>query len=61
MLTKQQIKDIPKLRESVTNVEIAKLYGVHVQAIIYWINKLKKAGIDVSPAKKGRPAINLND
>lgn len=60
MLTKEQIKDIPKLAETMTNIEIAKLYNVHVQSVQYWIKRLKKSGVELS-IKRGRPAINLND
>lgn len=60
MLNKEQIYSILPMRERGDSTQaIATSLGVHPQTINRWMKKLKEAGHNVAPVKKGRPAIKL--
>ena len=59
-LTKKQILDIPKLKETgKTNDEIGEMYGVTGRTIEYWVKRFRKTGRKIDNAKPGRQALDL--
>lgn len=60
-MTKEQIKNIPVMLESLTVKEIAESYKVHPQSIHYWIKRLKADGFTLPVRARGRKKMNLND
>ena len=57
-LTREKIFRIPKLAETMNQFEISRELNVHLQTVVYWIRRLRKAGY-VVPAKKGKRAMKL--
>ncbi len=57
-LTTDQVLQIPKLIETKNQKEIAEMFGVNTQTIVYWIRRLKKDGVPIKP-KLGRRPLKL--
>ena len=55
-LTKEDILRIPELRESMTDTQIAEMFGCSRATVQRWVKKLKTLGIEVK-SKRGRPEI----
>lgn len=59
MLKKEDILKIPKMRETMSPVDIAKHFDVNVSTIVRWMKRLREAGHDVPKAKGGVKKIEL--
>lgn len=59
--TKAQVMRIREMRSAgITTEEIAKVFGVKPRAIFYWVDQMKKQGIDCpTTAKRGGKRIEL--
>ncbi len=52
-LDKQQILDMIRLRKKgLTNKEIARYYGIHTSAVLYWFRELRKRNYEIPPPIK---------
>lgn len=55
-LTKEQVLSIPKLLETKTQLDIARVFDVSRQSIVYWVARLKEKG-QIINSKKGRKSL----
>lgn len=58
-LNKQQVFDIPKLLETMSMAQIARHYSVTVEAIYYWVRRLRAEGIKIKTRKPGSVSVIL--
>lgn len=62
ILTKDQVLQIPKLKETMSLREVAIHFGCSREAISYWTRRLRSEGFDVKNQKPtGKRAMKLRD
>lgn len=57
-LTPHQIRSIPTVLSGASITTVAKLWGVHIQTLNYWVKRHKEAGHKIK-TKMGRPKFKI--